>query len=268
MKVSVRALFLLPCVALLAAFVLSPLAVAHAQSLNINYYTISSSDPDANNLTFGNFSNEVQNTLGSIAGMPVLNTIAYNPSCTGGCISSSLSLPTNLLSDGEITYWDPTANSYSTLTSTSTISLPVNIPDNFFPPNGIGTNGDGGSAGYQAAELFGTLDASTTEDISFSIGADDMAFAYLDGQLVCDLGGIHGDSPGTCTTPGQITAGDHTLEVFFTDMNQSQSALSFSVETQGVTTTGTPGIPEPSSIVMLGTGLLAAAGMVRRRILG
>jgi fibro-slime domain-containing protein len=103
------------------------------------------------------------------------------------------------------------------------------------------------------------------EDISFSIGADDMAFAYLDGQLVCDLGGIHPDSPGTCTTPGEISAGDHTLEVFFTDMNQTQAALSFSVTTQGVTTTGPPGVPEPGTFTLLGSGLLSLAGLARRK---
>ena len=128
--------------ALLAVLVLSPFALAHAQTLGINYYTISSSDPDAGTLTQTTITNEVQNSLGSIDNLPVLNTSTYNSGCVGGCVSSGDHLPgygtsTSLLSDGEITYWD-TANPYVTETLTSSITLPVNIPANFFPPNGTG----------------------------------------------------------------------------------------------------------------------------------
>jgi len=248
--------------ALLAAVLLAPFAVAHAQTLGINYYTISSSDPDANHLTGGTFTNEVQNSLGSIDGLPVLNTTAYG--CTSGCISEP-SLPTNLLSDGEITYWDPAANPYSTLTSTSTITLPVSIPSNFFPPNG-GGSGDGGSNGYQSAELFGTLVVPTTESVSFTIASDDMAFAYVGGTIVCDDGGVHGITPVGCSTQ-VLTPGDYSINVFFTDINQVQSALEFAIDTTNVTSSGPPSTtPEPGTITLLGTGLLGLAGFVRRKV--
>ena len=65
-----------------------------------------------------------------------------------------------------------------------------------------------------------------------------MAFAYLDGTVVCDLGGVHGDSAGACVTPFNISAGPHNLEVFFVDINNVQSGLTFDVTTAGVTTTG------------------------------
>jgi hypothetical protein len=247
---------------LLAAVFLAPFAVAHAQTLGINYYTISSSDPDADNLSGGTFTNEVQNSLGSIDGLPILNTSTYG--CSSGCISG-VSLPTNLLSDGEITYWDPAANPYVTETLSSTITLPVNIPDDFFPPNGTGTQ-DGGSSGYQAAELYGTLVVPTTESVSFTIASDDMAFAYVGGSIVCDDGGVHGITPVGCSTD-VLTPGDYSINLFFVDINQTQAGLEFALDTTGVTTTPPPTVtPEPGTITLLSTGLLGLAGFVRRKV--
>lgn len=233
-----------------AAVFFAALPRASANSLTINYYTISSSDPDANNLAHGIFSNEVQNMLGP-DGLPVLNTAAYG--CASGCYSP-LGAPTNVTAGGEITYWDPALNPFVTSTGSGTVSLPFNVPSNFFPPNGTGSS-DGGANGFQAAVLSGslTVPSGTTETISFNIGADDMAFAYLNGQVVCDLGGVHGDAPGTCVSPMTLTTGTYSLDVFFVDINQTQSALTFGINTSGITTTGTT--PEPGTLTLLGLGL-------------
>jgi hypothetical protein len=122
------------------------------------------------------------------------------------------------------------------------------------------------SSGFQAATLVGTINVPTTEQISFNIGADDMAFAYLDGQVVCDLGGVHGNSAGTCAPPFDVTAGAHSLEVFFVDMNNVQSGLTFDVTTVGVTTTGTgSAVPEPGALALFGTAL-AGLVILRRKV--
>lgn len=124
-----------------------------------------------------------------------------------------------------------------------------------------------GRAGYQAATFSGTLSPKTSETVSFSVGADDVAFVYLNGQMVCDLGGVHPDTPGTCTT-GMLTAGtSNSLEIFYADLRPAAAPLNFSLVTTNVTvcpagTTGpscTPtttgrspggstGVPEPATL--------------------
>ncbi len=252
----------------MGAFVLgilffSALPRASANSVKITYYTLAWNDPDADNLSFGSVSNEVQNTLGP-DGLPVLNTPAYG--CTSGCFSLPKG-PTNLTASGEITYWDPALNPYVTETGTATVSLPFNVPSNFFPPDGTGV-ADGYPYGYQAAVLSGDLivPAHTTETISFNIGADDMAFAFLNGQVVCDLGGVHGDTAGTCVSPMTLTTGTYNLEVFYTDINQTQAAFTFGINTSGITTTPpTSSTPEPGTLTLLGLGLAAVGLAVVRK---
>jgi hypothetical protein len=236
---------------------------ANAGTLSIDYFTIGERDRDANHIGWGTVDNEVQSLLGP-NGLPVLNTAAFG--CSSNCFSLT-PYPQDVTAGGEITYWSPSLNNGGSggtsdvvYTGTGIVSLPFNVPSNFFPPNGTGSSD---YRGFQAAKLYGTVFAPTKETISFSIGADDMAFAYLDGVNVCDLGGVHADTPGTCTTPFLISAGSHNLDVFFVDINNVQSGLTFDVLTQGVVSN--PGIPEPLTLSLFGAGLAGAAAFRRRR---
>ena len=157
------------CVVILCAGVSTR---AHANALTIDYFTISPSDPDINHLCCGNYSNQVTSTLGP-NGLPVLNSPGFgtSPYYSGPTIQD-VNPGTN-----ELTWWSPAFNSHVTATGSATVTLPFNVPYNFFPPNGTGPNDNNG---YQAAILSGTLIAPSTQTISFGIGADDSAFAYLD----------------------------------------------------------------------------------------
>ena len=228
---------------------------ASANTLSIDYFTIATNDPDVNHLGGGTVNNEVQNVLGP-HGLPMLNTPAF------GCASNCFSLtpfPTDLTTGGEITWWSPALNSHVTHTGSATVTLPFDVSSNFFPPNGTGASD---ANGFQAAILSGTLTVPSTEVVSFSIGADDSAFAYLDGQVVCDLGGVHPVSAGSCVTPFSIDAGNHEIKVFFADLNAVQSGLTFNVTTEGVSTNP---VPEPRLAAILGAGLLVLL-WVRRKV--
>ncbi|MGA3071531.1 MAG: PEP-CTERM sorting domain-containing protein [Terracidiphilus sp.] len=239
--------------ALLTAFVLAPfaVAVAHAdQSMNITYFQIAHADPDGGGLCCSNSSDYVLPGLG-INGLPVLN-----PGGEGGAAA-----PLDLLGDNEITWWSPTYDSNVTYTGTGIVTLPY-ANDSFFAVNGTGSLGDGDETYYQAAILSGTLGAPTPETISFTLASDDMAFVYLNGQVVCDDGGVHGVSAVTCTS-SVISGNNNTLEVFYVDLDPTGAALEFSVNTADITTSATP---EPGTLALFGTGLLGLAGFVRRKI--
>jgi hypothetical protein len=228
---------------------------AHAGTVTMSvvYYTIAENDQDMNHLAGGVFTNEVQNSLGT-DGLPLLNTAAFG--CASGCFTNT-PLPADVTAGGEITWWSPTLNSHVTQTGTGTITLPYSN-GSFYPPNGTGAND---SSGFQSAVFSTTLNVPTQESISFTIGADDVAFAYLDGSIVCDLGGVHANSPGVCTS-GVLNPGTHTVKLFFADLENVGSALTFNVTTADVTGTGTP---EPGTMALLGTALVGLGAIARCR---
>jgi fibro-slime domain-containing protein len=240
----------------LLAVVLAPLSSRADIIMSVTYYT-----DDTPLGGSGTVSNEVQNSLG-VDGLPILNTAAYG--CTSNCYTGSFN-STQLLSDGEITSWSSTLNPTNNVTQTGTGTVTLDAANaftytnsRFYPPNGSGPN-DG--SGFQAAVFSSVLNVPTSEAINFTVGADDDVFVYVNGQIVCDLGGVHGDSPGTCSS-GVLNAGSNTLQVFYADEAQTGAALTFGITTSGIT--GSTPAPEPASLAILTTALVGI-GAARKR---
>ena len=149
----------------------------------------------------------------------------------------------------------------------------------------VSTAGPGGgtidpNGYYTFTDSFTALGGAYTG--SFNIYADDTVAVYLgapssinSGSTPLILAGVIGldthcaDNKPTCLTLD-------TISPFNVNLANGSNTLTFIVEQTGLAPMGVdfsgsltqnpvPGVPEPSSLMMLGTGLMSAAGMLVRR---
>jgi fibro-slime domain-containing protein len=240
----------------MAAMAAQPAQAAYTFSGTVTYYSVTSdagnaSDFKNNNYTgpYGPYNNMVTSTLGT-TGKPVLN-----PSFNSTTI-------VNVLPTGELAWWTPGQNnptgSNNTITVTQTGTAVVDHFDDatFFAPNGGGANN---STAFLTAAFSGILNLSEASTVSFSLGSDDDAFLYVNGELVQQLGGIHAPTPVNVTTQ-VLNAGNNTVQLFYADRNKNQAELHFSL-----TAIGNSPVPEPATWAMMIGGLGLVGVAMRRR---
>lgn len=162
----------------------------------------------------------------------------------------------------EITWWSPSLNSNVAATGTGTISLPFG--SDMYAPNSTGTND---FSYFETAIFTGVFNLATAGTVTFQLGSDDDSFIYVDGTLFGQNPGVHAVTSVNFTSP-TLGAGNHTLEVFYADRQVTGAYLSLSLESTGITIvppTQPTGVPEPSSLMLFGTGFIMLSFAYRRK---
>jgi fibro-slime domain-containing protein len=232
-----------PILAALAAFSISwPAAAA---SLVGDYYIAPLSHPDfQNGIDGGIVAGLVQNTLGP-NGLPVVSAYGAAYGGPSGPITDVNAL-------GELMWWTPGGNGII-YEKTQTDALPLMHTANFFPDGYPGN-----SQGFRVAKWKGVFNLPSPGTATFTLGADDDAWLFVDGQLVVDNGGVKALNYAPTTVSG-LTAGAHQVDLFFADRHTTQSAIVFGADVE------LSPIPEPASLALLGLGAPALLAIRRRK---
>jgi hypothetical protein len=155
--------------------------------------------------------------------------------------------------------------------ASSTVATVSTANGNWYQPTGVpqwidpSGSGDGaepfGIFVYTTTFTIGAGEDPSTAILNLNFAADDLVGILLNGNSVFGPGGSFSSLTALTVNSG-FQIGVNTLE--FDVDNSGGGPTGLYVEASGSVT---PVVPEPSSIALLGTGLLSVAGVARRKFL-